>query len=279
MSRNFEYVLFSRDGKNRIITTYDLKNKPYYNKVFKEFLFCPMKNCSARIIAAFNDKGPYFRTWTNDNHSEKCPYGVEYEEDIRRRRSLNSDYKEWISDNHMKNVLNRALELLESDSSSSKKEKDATKAILDASLTPMAKGTLELKEANTTQNRAKQIRLKKVDNLENNDIGEIRCIIGKIDSIIIKDDYGYINFVSNNPKVKIHFNEAFIISNKFAYSSFTLLQKYLQEEKEVICCCIGEVKNAKSGYNIVPDRYQAFTLNGLNYYQLINRNYKKQLHF
>jgi hypothetical protein len=275
MARNFEFVLFIRNGKKRLITTNDLNSKAYYNKAFKEYLYCPMNNCPARIVAAFKDTGPYFRTWTNDNHTEGCPYGVEYDEDINRRRSLNSDYKEWITDNHMKNVLNRAHEVSNKEGTGTKIDKDATRTYLDVKLAPLAQGTLVKDESNTTNKRARQIRIKKVDDLDNNDIDQIRCIVGTIDSITIKDDYGYINFKSENPKVKVHFNEAFVNSNRFAYNSFDLIKKYLQVEKDVVCCCIGEVKIAKTGFNIVPDRYQAFTINGLNYYQLINRSDKK----
>lgn len=51
-------------------------------------------------------------------------------------------------------------------------------------------------------------------------------------------------------------------------------------KQDVICCCVGKIKHVKNGVNILIDRYSAFTLNGLKFYDILDcmRAYSKKIY-
>lgn len=266
-------AIYRRKGIVELLKPFDI-NRKSYNEKYKNFLFCPYPNCTSRV--SFIDstlKIKYFRTWKKDVHIEGCPYSIKYEDLIKIRRKKNPDYNYRLSDAHIDSVLQRAYDLSNSKKNSknnSTKHKSPKKTYTDEFIEPIGDATLGEGTETITNGREPSIYTRNLDNLNDEDVDKVRCVIGEVKFMWIDKEFSYINLNSQGNQVKVHFNEAFIASNSSEYSLFHYLKRFINENKNSICCVVGEVSKDKSGYNIKPDRFNGFSLNNKKLYSIVN---------
>jgi hypothetical protein len=268
-------------------------DKESYEKTYRDHLHCPHPNCNAKLIFVFgNVQVSHFRTWRKSEteplkglHIEGCPYGIEQEESEKSRRRRDPSYKYNISDEHMSSVLARAYKafLQKQGTSEPPKGGDGVKpdmvkdGKINTTLSPTGSSALFGEGEDVTEGREPPIPVRKIENIDDKDIGQVRCIVGEVLKFYWDEEnkYAYINLkIKNNKKVKVHFNERFEANNRPQFRLFGFLDCYINRlEKShmpIICCCIGELSMNKSGIDVRPDRYSAFSINNKKLYAIVH---------
>ncbi|MED0673759.1 hypothetical protein P4S95_26730 [Aneurinibacillus aneurinilyticus] len=261
------------NNRSKVITPSDL-DKSLYKIKYRGSLFCPHPGCEARVsFISLNNGTKYFRKWRFDTHTSGCPYENSYEEIVRKRKQLNPDYVYRLSDEHIDAVLRRAHDALQG--KHRKKGSSSKKTIIKPSksaedLELIGTPGLSFETENLSTEREVSIYLRLAENISKEDLGEVRCVVGKVTFMWLHEDYAYINLQSNGEQIKIHFNEAFKESNSAEFSLFHHVKHYINENEDSICCCIGKVYHTPSGYDIRPDRFGAFSINQKKLYAIVN---------
>ncbi|WP_149096186.1 hypothetical protein [Paenibacillus terrae] len=266
-------------------------DKESYDKVYKGHLYCPHPDCKSKLIfVSGNVQINHFRTWRRSAteplkglHIEGCPYGIEQEDSEKSRRRRDPSYKYNISDEHMSSVLSRAyrafiqsLENSESSNTGSGNLSSGGREETSLMLPPSGTSALYGEGEDVTEGREPAIPVRRIENINQRDIGTVRCIIGEVLKFYwdAEKKYAYINLKIKNNKVKVHFNEHFVANNRPQFRLFGFLNDYIQRLKKnnaaIICCCIGELNLSKSGVDVRPDRYSAFSINGKKLYAIVH---------
>ena len=118
MSLRILSAWYKKDGIEKKINLSELTDEEYENK-YDGYLFCPNRNCNARIIFASGNLLKYFRTHPArveddkiiNEHLDDCPYSVEHEIEDRARRRRDPNLLQSVSPEHMRRVLRRAFEI------------------------------------------------------------------------------------------------------------------------------------------------------------------------
>jgi len=269
-------------------------DKNSYEAYYKGFLFCPTPNCNAHLVfVEGNVQVSHFRTWRRANsispdtedaikgkHVKGCPYELSHEESEKNRRKYDPDYKYNVSDEHISSVLRRAYNAYINKSSDPESESKPNRNVTHLT-NPHAEnevsGTAVLfgQGEDITNGREPRIPVRLIDNLAETDYFQVRCIIGVVSNVYLEAEYAYINLKTlQGNRVKIHFNEFFIVNNRAQFTLFQYLKDYERSKKEnkqeIICCCIGEVKKTEKGIDIRPDRYSAFSLDNKKLYAIVH---------
>jgi len=269
-------------------------DKQSYETIYKGYLFCPTPDCNAQLVfVEGNIQVSHFRTWrrssTRENdkdekgrHIDGCPFSINYEVSEKNRRRYDPEYKYNISDEHISAVLRRAYNAfvkkqngeLELDSG---KHNLANRVSRAGSYKNEILGTAALfgQGQDLTNGREPRIPVRLLENIDQRDYFQVRCVIGHVSHIHLEENYAYINLKpTGNVKVKIHFNESFIVNNHPQFKLFSYLRDYVELKKEnkseIVCCCVGEVKKTDSGVNVRPDRYSAFSLDNKKLYAIVH---------
>lgn len=267
----FSEALFVKESVETIIKPEDIDILKY-RKRYKGYLFCPHPGCKAKLSFVKRGVRRYFRTWRKDPHSDECPYRLEYEEEVQRRRKLNPEYKSNISDEHVNQVLRRAYKIESGEYSSSPKPSLKKQQFNEVKEHMEEYGIASFEgDSSFSGARESNIYLRKVEDLRDLDNWQIRCVIGKAESMYISENFSYINFISQNIRVKIHFNEHFKSTNETQYKLLDYIKQYILENNGCTCICVGEVVYVPSGIDIRPDRYNGFSINGLKLYEVVNK--------
>ncbi|WP_040951737.1 hypothetical protein [Gorillibacterium massiliense] len=268
-------------------------DKESYESIYRDHLFCPHPKCMAKLIfVSGNVQVNHFRTWRKSEteplkglHIEGCPNGIEQEESERSRRRRDPSYKYNISDEHMSSVLSRAYRafLQKQQSYGPLKGGGVVKpdgvggGKIDTTLSPTGTSALFGEGEDVTEGREPPIPVRKIENIDDKDIGKVRCIVGEVLKFYWDEEkkYAYINLkTKNSKKVKVHFNERFEANNRPQFRLFGFLNDYIKHlEKNntpIICCCIGELNMNKSGIDARPDRYSAFSINNKKLYAIVH---------
>lgn len=255
-----------------------------YLTIYRGHLYCTVPECKALLSFIERKKNAmkYFRTWSKSKHKDGCPNEVTYNDEHFRTISNGNKKLINLSDRHILDKLKRAYEstliprpgaisgskgIKNSKNKGKKEDTDIHAALFD--------------EGNDSASEKQPYILTiKFDKLDSTDFGEVRCVIGYIQSIYLFDTHGYINLAKKGPNsVKVFFSRAFVNDEKNStqYRSFNVLRDYYyknrSKENPILCCCVGRIEPAKNGINVCPDRYNGFTINGLGYYDIIRQQH------
>jgi len=287
MSIKITEALFIREGyKQKVVTPLDME-KQEYKETYRGYLFCPHPGCTAHLVHVSGDvQVSHFRTWRKSNNPEEnikskhiagCPNSIEQSESDKQRRKNDPNFKYRLSDEHISAVLKRAFDAflkgnnpnLSGGNSNNSNNGSGTAS----NLPPTGTGALFGEGEEITHGREPRIPVRFVENIDEKDYVQVRCVIGEVSNMQIKEDYAYINLKSKSGmRIKIHFNESFVVNNKPQFALFTYIKQYIDNlhasGQSAICCCIGELTKVDSGINIRPDRYVAFSINNKKLYAI-----------
>ncbi|MCT4583990.1 MAG: hypothetical protein N4A54_03610 [Peptostreptococcaceae bacterium] len=281
MKEVIPYVFFRPNENEEYLMKITDMNKSSYQNVYKGKLFCPHKGCNANIGVVKKNETLHFRTWKSGKNKKKehifgCPFDVRYNEIQNGKNSKKNNYEQVIlSDRHIQNTLKNAYENIirpkeikdknlkkQQNSKSFENEESKVKNILRGD----AFQNLVQKEQN--------IYSRFINQIDETDINQIRCIIGDVSSMFLGDSYAYINLLGKTADFKIisiYFSEKFKATNKNQFQKFNVIKKYIENNDRIICCCIGRIFKNKNtySYGIYVDRYNAFLLNGHGFYDIL----------
>ncbi|MDD4778680.1 MAG: hypothetical protein PHV53_10395 [Fermentimonas sp.] len=272
-------AIYRRDDIEKVINVADL-NRTLYNTRYRGYLFCLEDGCNAWLCyveSKKNDSG-FFRTWSKKEHKEGCPYEVNYDKfndgSLRKFGDKNIN----ISNKHINEKLRRTYEqiflnisnpgkspvkLIYGEVNRREEELKGEPALFDLGI-------------NIDGEREPYILTRRFDKLDESDIDKTRCVFGEVRSMSILNNHAYINLTNKTEKsIKIYFSEYFRAGNTPVFENLHLIKQYIDELRKqrlkINCCCIGWITKVRSGFNIHPDRFNGFILNGLGFYEIIRR--------
>lgn len=280
-------ALYKKKGIAREIFAVNISRNQYY-KEYRGYLFCPEDSCNAKLsFVQRKNNVKYFRTFPSTDHKDGCPNEVEYD-DIKESYSTKTYEKRLnISDRHIKDVLERAYNrLLYKPSNGHNNGENKGKKYLKKDKSIGNAGIAELFEEGIDGEYGKEpyIITRMYNEINREDDNQIRCVIGYVHNIQLLQSHGYINLTPRmTNSVKVHFAEYFAVNNESEFNNMNIIKAYINllklKKKDIICCCIGRIKYVNTGINIILDRHQGFTLNGMTFYQIVAymNNHKNEL--
>ena len=218
-------------------------NKRKYQKRFKGKLYCPTEGCPA-LLSYSAGKKAHFKTWRLRHHSPDCIYN-------RRREivpSLHKGAKATISGNRRQNALRHAAKMFEG--SRIEKESKVHQNIAPRLSKRQRKNNIQmtlydgdLLEEDALVKRG-AIRKKFVNELTMKDVGQVRLVLGYIDSIELVNSVAELVIQYNNTQVKVVYPEAFIKErlNRSYLNKFDAIFKALESEQPPTFMGIGEIQ-------------------------------------
>lgn len=269
-------ALYKRKGIAREIMAKDISRKQYY-KEYRGYLFCPEDGCKAKLsFVQRKNSTKYFRTFPSTSHKDGCPNEVEYD-DVNEYYIANSFEKRLnISNKHMKNVLDRAFDRLQGKSNNNQNINKDRRSIYKKNKGMENVGVAELfgKGIDIEYGKEPYIITRMYNEINREDDNQIRCVIGYVHNMQLLRRHGYINLTQKTVNsVKIHFAEYFVVNNESEFNNMNIVESYIKlmklKKQDIVCCCIGRIKYVNTGINIILDRHQGFTLNGMRFYEII----------
>jgi len=251
-----KYIVDGSTVKASKLTKYD------YFKKYRGYLKCMEDDCSALLsfVERKINNSKYFRTWSKSPHKEGCPYEVMYDDESSIANGDNPENLANLTDKHIMDRLKRAYENLFIGKPFIKHERKTTNNKITSKVGSIIHPAL-FGEGSDTAGKQPYILVRQFNKLDESDYNQVRCVIGRVISIQLHEEHGYINLTRKQPESVLHFH---------LFKDF--LDKCKKDKIDVICCCIGKVIKVNSGINICPDRYNAFILNGLSYYDLFRNS-------
>ncbi|MCB2356895.1 hypothetical protein [Clostridium estertheticum] len=262
---------------NRVIKAKDLSRGLYFSK-YKGYLYCKEEECTAKLnFVDGNNRVKFFRTNPSTNHKIGCPSEVNHDENAGETKKKSYENRLNINNKHMNDTLERAFKKFISGSASNggvfnKKPKYINSIKIKGD---NVGGNPELfNDGLDIIGRGPNISTRFFSNLEKNDEGQIRCVIGYVNSMQLMQRHGYINLTPKGQNsVKVHFAEYFVVNNESEFNNMKIIDEYINLmnsiKEPIICCCIGRIKYVKIGINILIDRYQGFALNGMGFRRIL----------
>ena len=216
-------------------------NRQKYQKQFKGNLYCPTEGCCA-LLSYSAGKKAHFKTWRLRHHSEDCMYNG------KRAvvTSLHEDAKGTMSGHRRQNALRNAAKML----AGSKRGKETNGEQKSA---PRSSKRLRKKDRQMTLYdedlledaliKEKAIRKKFVDQLTMKDVGQVRLVVGYIDSIKLIGSVAELVIQYNGIKVNVVYPEAFVKErlNRSYLNKFDAIYKALESEQQPTFIGIGEI--------------------------------------
>lgn len=268
MAVKIEEAIFRSSDEESIIKLDDL-NKDLYENTFKGRIFCPHPGCNAPLVfSSQNIKTKHFKIWPRVKHIETCLYYKPEGDGVlfTTRRSGPASYSYNISDKHLKSVLRNAVNKLKGKPRPTPKPKANPKKQIQTSVKNTGSGEavslLERKETIPSKQREG-----KVFTIEAKDISELNtqkifCVIGSVLSVKLEEKYAEIVLKRKDRAIKVKFEESFISIYPNEFERFKFIKRYVNDHKSCTIICIGKIISSNDGYDIEPDRPEAFYLNG-----------------
>lgn len=270
-------ALYRRSSISKEVWAKNVSRRQYYEE-YRGHLFCPEDGCNAKLsFVQRKNNTKYFRTFPSTDHKDGCPNEVEYD-DIKDKVNLKSyDKRINLSNRHINDVLDRAFSKIMIKTFNIQRYRDGKKKGNTKNNNSVgSSGVAELFNEGIDSERGREpyITTRFYSEITETDDKEIRCVIGYVANIQLLGNHGYINLTPKMEKsVKLHFAEYFVANNKTEFEKMDIIESYINlmksEKKDIICCSIGRVKFVNTGINILIDRYNGFTLNGLKFYEII----------
>lgn len=279
---------FRKNGIEKKIDLSELTDEEYEKK-YVGHLFCPNRNCNARIIFASGNQLKYFRThpariddgMVVNEHIDDCPYFVEHEIEERARRRKDPNILYSISQEHMRRVLKKAYERQVNPEKFKKdpqppdgvKKRASSATRTDLSLQPAGRAGLGIDGAVAGSEKEPSIYQKFIDDISDKDYLETQCIVGEVKDMVTGNDYTYINLnTKNNRKARILFSEAAAVNSPgMKIGTFKDYIDFCNIEGQTpIICSIGRITKDEYEISVVIEDYHAILINGMGYYGLLN---------
>ncbi|MDF2943913.1 MAG: hypothetical protein K0S01_2771 [Herbinix sp.] len=268
-------ALYKRGNILKEVRAIDLSREDYF-KHFKDFLYCAETDCKAKLnFVQTKNNTKFFRTFPSTEHKEGCPNEVNYDSEINHASQYDTRIN--ISDKHIHDVLERAFSKFWNNQKTTKgfhKKRENINKIVKGT-TNGGSAALFNEGIEAIGGKEPYIITRLYNQITEADEMQVRCIIGYVSSIqILSDIHAYINLTPKvENSVKVHFAEQFKANNEPEFEKMYIIQNYINSikeiEKKIVCCCIGRVKFVKNGINILVDRSNGFTINGMNFYEII----------
>ena len=241
-------------------------NRQKYQKQFKGKLYCPTEGCPA-LLSYSAGKKAHFKTWRLRHHSANCIYNGKQ----AIVTSLRKDAKATISGNRRQNALRNAAKMFEGSrsgkglkveqniaprSSKRKRKNDIQMTLYDGYL---------LEEDALVKGKA--IRKKFVDELTMKDVGQVRLVIGYIDSMELVDSVAELVIQYNDIQVKVVYPEAFVKErlNRSYLNKFGVIYKALESEQPPTFIGIGEIRlNDEQAIELIIYNGTDFKINNMD---------------
>ncbi|MGM9945509.1 MAG: hypothetical protein ACI33M_11230 [Lysinibacillus sp.] len=238
-------------------------NKQKYQKQLKGKLYCPTEECPA-LISYSAGKKAHFKTWRLRHHSPHCIYNN------KRAVITNSDKdtKATISGNRRQSALRSAAKMFEG-SKSEKKSKEE-QSIAPRLAKRQRKNSMQMTLyddgllAEEALVKRGAIRKKFVDELTMKDVGQVRLVLGYIDSIELVDSVAELVIQYNDRQVKVVYPEAFIKErlNSSYLNKFDAIYKVLESEQPPTFIGIGQIGlNDEQAMELIIYNGTDFTIN------------------
>ena len=218
-------------------------NKQKYQKQFKGKLYCPTEECPA-LLSYSAGKKAHFKTWRLHHHSPHCIY------DRKQAIITNSDKdkKATISGDRRQSALRSAAKMFEGSKmeKESKVEQNIAPRLAKRQRRTNMQMTLYddgLLEDDALVKRG-AIRKKFVDELTMKDVGQVRLLLGYIESIKLVNSVAELVIQHNGRQVKVVYPEAFIKErlNRSYLNKFDAIDKVLESEQRPTFTGIGEIR-------------------------------------
>lgn len=269
---------YEKKGVIKVVEAKNLSRKLYYEE-YKGYLFCNEDDCNAKL-SFVERKGniKFFRTYPSTDHKQGCPNEVSYNVSTRKSTAESYEGKINISNKHIENTLGRAFDNFKNVKNGEDFVVIDGRPYIKKTKGNEIKGSIpELFGDGMDNNLGKEpyIITRLYNEIDKNDDKEIRCIIGYVNNLQLMDKHGYINLTPKTVhSVKIHFEEYFVVNNRNEFNNMIIIKNYIKlmktKNRPILCCCIGRIKYVNTGINIMLDRYQAFRLNGMRFYQILS---------
>jgi hypothetical protein len=255
-------------------------------------LFCPNRECNARIVYASGEELKYFRTWpwrakgvngeVVNEHIDGCPYIVEHElgEKQSRRTDPNALYQ--LSLEHVKRVLNNAYDAYKHpekrnkpNSAEDAKKRPSTKSKVDSGLEPRGQAGLVIDGASEKAEKEPSVFRKNIDDISETDYGNMPCVVGPVAEMVIEGDHPYITFLTkDHRKARILFSEAFAVNSPEVFRNIGVYKNYIDsainEGVTPTVCCIGKIVRDDYEVSVVFEDYHCLQIENKGYYQIVN---------
>ena len=267
----------------------------------KEELFCPNRECSAKIVYVDVKKGntrPYFRTRQHlkgndkeiiEQHIDGCIYAVDRIGGIITTPKEDKSVVMNVSKEHIKGSLRRASRkskvedgTLTVSTRGKKHIKNATKKTKTDDQATSA-GRVDLASVNQgTDEKGKEPRIphRNTEDIDIRDYGKSIIIRGEVQDVILESEsvnkYSYILLKSKEDKLtRILFGEYYKVHNEVQYGQIKFYKKYVddlkQQGKKVRVACAGEVMKDEFQFSIIMYDYEYMVINDLSHYEIINQ--------
>ena len=278
---------FIKNGVENSINLSSLTEEEYQEK-YRGYLFCPNPNCTARVIFAYSDLvKKHFRTYPVrskektiiSQHIPGCEYSVEHELKEQERRRRDPKYKIAISSNHMRDKLKRVHDDLVNLSKAKRGKEKLVKSPKRPSSKSKVSSGRPAGVAGITSNgaiegndREPSVYHRSVNVLDDRDYFYTRAVDGYVDTMVLGEDYTYINLRRNDTKkARVLFSEAFKVNSPGV--DVSLYKNYIdicRKRGNALLVCIGDVRKDDYEISIVIDSWEALMINGKRYYEMVN---------
>lgn len=281
---------FDGDVKKRL----NVKNidREDYNIKYRGKLTC-IEGCEARIKFTSKKNGEKFlSTWNKEGakHNLNCPYHINYNNVINRKKLIAEEMKIKPNDIQIQNSLKRKIKnlLLEFDESDIPKENTSTNKVNDIGVEKVI-SKVNGNDGISDKEASKRIRYMEAEtiNMAYNELW--RGVVGKADNVQIGSIdgvlFGYINLENQYNRTNVYFPEAYYEGNEFKANELKKTLNIIKEScnnklNDIIIACYGEIKlkkNTKNDYNINIINPMHILVNGMTMNEILNTGKVKDL--
>lgn len=289
MSLSIKQASVRKDGHIQMIELSAMTDAIYQE--VEEHLYCPNLECNARIEFASGKKLTYFRTKRSvvmneeiiEQHIENCPYFVEHDKELAKRKKYDPNLYVGISDKHLNDALSRAYKKhvdpdygkktniggnnTKSKSHQSKDDDGATIRGKASLLVPVDENQENKKEPALFQ--------KNINEITDVDYNTVKTVSGEMLDFVIKDNYKYITLkMVNGKKGRIFFGEYFKEHNDVQYEQIDNYKKYIDYQKkigkDVFVACVGEIIKDDFDISVVMNKYKGIQIDNKKHYQILS---------
>lgn len=288
MTLSIRQATIRKDGKVVTVELADMTKERF--KSIRENLYCPNMQCDARIEYASGDKKTFFRTKRSvvdgekivEQHIQDCPYSVEHELELKRRKKYDPSLYVGISDKHLNDALTRAYRKYidpeygkkqntggnKTKSKSQQSKKDETSII-------RGKASLTTPVNDDEQNQKEPALFQKnINDISEIDYGTVKTVSGEMVDFIIEENYKYIELkLKDKRRGRIYFGEFFRVNNEAQYNQLDNYKLYFDKKskygKSVFVACVGEIKKDDFDVSVVMSNYKGIKIDDRKHYQIL----------
>lgn len=275
------------DGDNVEDIYYAQLDKSLYESQYAGKLFCWSPNCNAEIkFTERRDGTKFFSTMNKQgtSHDSECPYYLSYEGEVSRSRLVSgSIIGSSVSDEHIVNTIRNKSRSLKRRTPRPHiiRPKGTTRRTIDSGQEAVS----QVVDNGTVGESPLSARIR-ITSLNSNFVtgdylGQRKCVVGKIISIMFNEDEGYgsIRLENEHQQINAFIPPAFYadtrVTTRNALNVFiNIIQRELINNNEMILICVGMIQENPNGeginINIIGPSH--LLINEKQYYQIITSN-------